>query len=453
MFPPMKALSFKAFFPASLAALCLTGPPAQPAGAQEASLPAALPPADAPPAAVRLTLEEVKQRVLANSKLLQLAARNVKSKEYATNAVRANYFPQVIGSSVYFHFNDDLGDVVTTGGRTVQGPRGRPLGTLPVATFDIPLIQQDSSFSTITAVQPITDLLKVRAGVAIARADERIAQAQLEKGTRELLSGVEQLYWGLLAAQRIRAGAVVGVQGAELLAKTGNLEARTALVQGKQGLLEVENQIKDLEEQLTILLELPTCTKVELVEPPPPLAPVKCADEAVGLALETSPEVREAQDTVAKAHAAVAAAKVDYLPNVALVGGYANNNLTPVVQPNIGYVGVVGTYTFVDWGKRRNTLRERQELVAMASLKVQQTQDDVRQKALKAFREYEETAKALKLADELAAVRTEAEKAAKEPSAKFTAAKDMATAQVDAVKADLAHRVAFVKLMALIGRP
>ncbi len=384
---------------------------------------------------VRLTLDEVKERVQANNKLLQLAARNIQSKNYATRAVRANYFPQVIGSSVYFHFNDDLGNVITAGGRTVQGPRGRPLGTLPLATFDVPLLQQDSSVSMVTAVQPITDLLKVRAGVAIARADEHIAEAQLERGTRELLAGVEQLYWGLLAAQRIRGGTVIAVRGAEFLAKTGNLEARLALVQGKQGLQEVENQIKDLEEQLAVLLELPSGTTFELVEPPTPVPPVRSAEEAVGLALANSPEIREAQETVNKARAGVAAAKVDFIPSIAVVGGYVNNNSTPLVQPNIGYVGLAGTYTFVDWGKRRNTLREREELAAMACLKVQQTQDDVRLKAQKAYREFEEAGKTLQLANELAPLRAEAEKAAKEPKDKFSAAKELATAQVEAVKA------------------
>jgi hypothetical protein len=70
---------------------------------------------------------------------------------------------------------------------------------------------------------------------------------------------------------------------------------------------------------------------------------------------------------------------------------------------------------------------------------------------LKAFREYGETQKALQLAGELTAVRQEAEKQAIAPTAKFTAAKDLMEAQVDAVKADLAHRMAYVKLMAHLG--
>src|SRR5262249_42678643 len=134
------------------------------------------------------------------------------------------------------------------------GPKGQPIANLPGTAINLPVFNQETAFNNLAVVQPITDLLKVRQGVEIARADEHIAQAQLEKGARELLSGVEQLYWGLLVAQRIRAGAAAAVAGAEQLAKTGNLEAVTALVEGKQGLLDVSDQIADLQEQLAILL-------------------------------------------------------------------------------------------------------------------------------------------------------------------------------------------------------
>ena len=53
----------------------------------------------------------------------------------------------------------------------------------------------------------------------------------------------------------------------------------------------------------------------------------------------------------------------------------------------------------------------------------------------------------------LVEVRKEAEKKAVDPATKFKAGKDLATAQVDFVKADLAHRIAYVKLMSLIGTP
>jgi outer membrane protein TolC len=441
----MRRKASKAFQSAILAALCFAGLFASRSAAQQA-------PANAPPGTVRLTLDEIKQRVLADNKLLQLAAMNVQSKGYATRAAQALYFPQIIGNVVYFHFNDDLGTVLTTQGRHVVGPRGRPLGVLPSFAINLPVLDQNTTFSTINAVQPLTDLLKVRQGVKIAQADAQIAEAQKDKGTRELLSGVEQLFWGLLAAQRIRTGLVAAGGTIAEAAKTGNLEAREALIEGQQSLQEVSNQIADLQEQLAILLDLPTCTQFDLVEPALPAAPVKCADEAVGLALANSPEVREAESTIDKARAAVRAAKLEYVPSIALFGGYLNQTAADYIQPNIGYIGVMGSYTFFDGGKRRNVIRERDQLVGMATLKMQQTQDTVRQNTLKAFRDYEQSRQALTLAGQLVEVRNLAVKNAADLAAKLKTGKDALTAQVDYVKADLAHRIAYVKLMSLLGK-
>src|SRR5262249_22171427 len=140
--------------------------------------------------------EEAKERALKNSKLLGIGALNVEAKGYAVKAVQADYFPKVTGSALYLHFQDDLGTVLTGGGRSVSGPRGTPLLTFPVTSVNVPVLNQDSSWVIVGAVQPITDLLKVRQGVKIARADEQIALAELDKGARALASGVEQLYWG-----------------------------------------------------------------------------------------------------------------------------------------------------------------------------------------------------------------------------------------------------------------
>src|SRR5262249_33113036 len=76
------------------------------AAAPPAPPPPAPPPA-APPAAVRITLEEATQRALANNKLLIIGSLNAESKEYAIRAARSDYFPKVVGSVFYLHFQDD----------------------------------------------------------------------------------------------------------------------------------------------------------------------------------------------------------------------------------------------------------------------------------------------------------------------------------------------------------
>jgi outer membrane protein TolC len=409
------------------------------------------------PATLRLTLEEAKERALSSNKLLGLAGMNVQAKGFAVRAMQANYFPVVTGMAVYLHFNDDLGTVLSTHGKTISTPLGTPLLTFPAATFQAAVLQQDSSMFNINVAQPITDLLKVRQGVKIARADQEIARAELEKGVRAVASGVEQLYWGLLAARKLQAGAKQAVAGAEMLAKTKNLDARMALVQARQGVQQIDNQVADLQAQLDALLDLPSCTVLELVEPPLPLVPYHCADEVIELALGSSPEIQEAQQTILKAEAGVSAGKLEYVPSIAVLGGYANQQMASYVQPNIGYVGVLGTYTFINGGKRRAVIRERNTLLAMATLKLGQVQDEIRQKAEKAFREIGEAQEALRLAQELLVLRREAVKKATTPEALLNprdlikAAQDLITAEVDGVKADLGYRVAYVKLTALVG--
>src|SRR5262249_46577542 len=131
--------------------------------------PPATAPQPAPTAAgvQRLTLEEARDRARANSKVIALASTNLRGKDYAIRAARADYFPKLIGSSIYLHFNHPLGSVLTT--------QGRPRLGIPAQQVAVNVINSDTSFSTVSVAQPLTALLKVRQGVKIAQADEQIA--------------------------------------------------------------------------------------------------------------------------------------------------------------------------------------------------------------------------------------------------------------------------------------
>jgi outer membrane protein len=352
---------------------------------------------------------------------------------------------------MYFHFDEDLGTVLTIPSRSINGPLGRPLLTFNGATSVVPLLSQDSTMTQIGLVQPLTDIFKIRQGVKIAQADEQIALAKRQEGIRAVASGVEQLYWGLLAARKLQAGAAEGVRQAEAMAQTKTLEARLALAEGKQGLQQINKQVEDVQEQLNGLLDLPLCTVLDLVEPPMPVLRFRCADEVVELALASSPEIAEAHQTVLKGQAAVKAGELDYMPSIGFTAGYINQTAISAIQPNIGYVGAAGTWTLFNGGKRHEVVLERKTLVAMANLKLADTEDQIREKAVKAYREVIESEEALKSAQEMVLLRREAEKAAPNPQALMAAAKNRMTAEVDAVKADLAYRIACVQVKSLVG--
>jgi hypothetical protein len=71
---------------------------------------------------------------------------------------------------------------------------------------------------------------------------------------------------------------------------------------------------------------------------------------------------------------------------------------------------------------------------------------------VKAFREIGETQAALQMALEMVALRREAEKKAANVADATTAANVHMTAEVEAVKADLAYHIAFVQVMSLTGK-
>jgi outer membrane protein TolC len=402
------------------------------------------PPGAAAPAR-RLTLEEARQLALQNNKALALARLNVSEKGYAADAARKDYFPKLIALDTYFRFNDDLGSVVTV-------PRG-PLGILrPTATtVNANVLNQDTNLATVMVAQPLTKLIAVNAAVQVARADQGAAQAQLDKGTRDLLSGVTQAYYGLLGAQRIQGALELQVSLLEQLLRAKPApELRVGLVETKQGLAQVRGQVQELTQQLNDLLDLPPSTVLELVDPVPGGLAVRSAEEAGELAVSSSPEIREAQQDIAKAEAAMKIARMAYLPDVSVVGGYANQTFASYIQPNIGYVGLSGSYTFFEWGKKRDIRHQREMDIALARQKVQVTTDKVRLDAQKAYVAYDQAREALRLAGEMVQARMDAEKAATGPAAAAQAKAETTKAELEQMKAEIAYRVAHAQLAALI---
>lgn len=420
---------------------------AAPASPQDARLPGPNPPpSPAVPGAYRLTLGDAKGRALALNRDLLLGRLNLREKSTAVEAARTDYFPKVLGSVYYFHFNQNLGSVLTV----KTGQRG----LLPVTTrpLSVNVIRQDSTLGSFTVAQPITKLILVNAGVKLAQADADVARAQLDKGTRDLLSGIAQAFYGLQGARQIEAALAMQV---EYLRKAARAEPkpenRVTLIEAQQGLLQVRSRGEDLNEQLAHLLCFPAGTTLLPDDPLPPAAPVGSPDDAARMALACNPQVVEARATLAKARAGLQAANAEFLPDLLVFGSYFNQTAVPAIQDNIGAIGVSGSYTFVDWGKRRKVKSQRETQIAQAQVNVQATIDKVVLEARQAFLAYDEARQALALASEMAVARRDSEAGLKDPAALAAASAATAKAGLDQLQAELAYRVASAKLAGVIG--
>ncbi|WP_422924695.1 TolC family protein [Singulisphaera sp. PoT] len=415
------------------------------ARAQDALIPGASVPV--PPQGVyHLTLEDAKQRALTMNKELGLADLGVREKAEATAAAKTDYLPKLLGNVTYLHFNTDLG--------TVNTVRTGRLGILPPGTRTVAVnaLNQDSSFAAITLAQPITKLIAVNAAVKIAKADEEIAKAQYAKGTRDLLSGVAQAFYGLHGAQKIEGALRLQVGYAEQLSRVKpSPEVRIAAIEAKQALNQVHGQAADIAEVLNSLVGLPAGTILVLVEPMPPAPPVHSADEAASLAIACNPQIQEAMATSQKADAALQVAKSEFLPDVNIFGSYFNQTAAPVIQDNFGAFGVTASYTFVDWGKRRHVKHQRLFQVSQAQQNIQVTIDKVALEARKAYAAFEQATEALGLANEMVGARRDSEKTIKAPAALQDAKVATSKAELEQLHAEADYRVAHAKLLEVIG--
>jgi outer membrane protein TolC len=293
----------------------------------------------------------------------------------------------------------------------------------------------------------------VSALVELARADEGIASAELDKGTRDLHSGVTQAYHGLLAARRIDAALALQFQAVEPLVKAKpTAELRLGLLELRKARSETKKQIPELTALLNQLLGFPPGTGLDLVEPELPPVTVTSADETAELALTNNPQVREAQQNIAKACAGLKAARMEYLPDVNVVAAYVGQNSAEYIQRDFGFVGATASYTFVDWGKRNRVRCQRETQIAMARRNVDVMIETVQLEARKTFLAYQQTEEELQIASETVAARKDAEGDAKSVPEVMAAKAATAKAGLEQMQAELYYHLAHAKLLAIIGQ-
>ena len=407
-----------------------------------------------------LTLDEARELALANNKKLELGRLNVNEKQFAARAATKDYFPKLLASATFLHFNDPLGTVVATSGRQLGGAAIGPGGVIQIPSINVPgrtvtanVVNQNALFGTVLVAQPITKLIGVSALADLAQADAQIATEQLDQGTRDLLSGVNQAYYGLLTAEQVEQ--VLSLQFAALepmLKGKVPSEMRLAVLELRRGRAEARKQKNEVADILNQLIGYPVGVRLQLVEPTliPPV--VKSADEAAQYALANSPQVREARHNILKADAGLRAAKMEFLPDVNVIGGYVGQTSADYIQPNFAMVGVTGSYTLWDWGKRRNVRDQRQMQLVLAHRNVAAVMEAVEIDARKAFQAYEQAQEDLAIAEETVAARQDAEGESQDSKDVMAAKGATAKSQLDLMQAKLNYRLAHAKLCAIVGQ-
>jgi outer membrane protein TolC len=392
----------------------------------------------------RITLLQAQQQAAAASNpMAHLAQLQVEAARQHRLGAESDYFPKLSSTLTNFHFNKFMGQEIT-----VQRPLAG--GTI---TAGLPLAGKDQTLIALTAAQPITPLLKLHEVVNIARADERVAMAKAGMPV-ETASNVEKSYYGLLVAQRqlevarANAGAL---RNKQLLASSAAMlpDHQEDDSESARALVIAGSKVRELTASLNLLLGYPIEQELELATPVTQVEEISLK-EAADKAMAANPEVVEAEQTVAKARAASKLSKLDYVPDVAVLGGYAYNaNAIPLLPRDFSFIGVMGSYNLFDFGKREHTIKERTAGVSMAETALELTKAKVAAAVKTSYFEMDRSRQLSALARRLSdAIPVERISYAKEDS---ELALSRAKVEIEMLQADLEYRQALAQLKTLMG--
>ena len=267
------------------------------------------------------------------------------------------------------HFNKRPGAVIG-----LVGPLGNQ------HEVDVNIFKKDETVVNLSAVQPVTPLMAIYQLAKIARADENIARAKAGMPVAETASRVEKNYFDLLVAERELKSAEAEsrkIQGKWLTASSSGVasistEQEKDMIAAEKAVVVPASKVKELTASLNDMLGLPEGTTLELVAPEPFVENLSLT-EVTDQAMAANAEVIEAEQTAVKAHAANKISKLEYGPSVAIVGGYANQSAISsfLFARAQGYIGVIGTFTIFDFGKREHGVKESKANAEAADLGVE----------------------------------------------------------------------------------
>jgi multidrug efflux pump subunit AcrB/outer membrane protein TolC len=393
----------------------------------------------------RITLDEAVALATKQNSMVKMARLKTKEMKAKVTEARANYFPVLSNDSSAAHLQDlehlqipmgALGDYPAT-------------GPIPGANTSLPLGRHNFVLSTTTAVQPITQVFKIHAGVAVAHADEGLARDNARQAENEVALKMKELYFNLLSAERRKQAVELKIgAGEEQLAEARHgveagavlelkvLEGKAQIADARHGLGSLEDAISDMKVEFNDLAGLPLETDVELVAPE-----VKSSDVTAGdletEALQHNPEVAAARDTLAKAKAGLAAARAEYIPEIGAFAQYIHQDGMPLLTENNGGIGLRMNWTLLEFGKRSGQVNERKAQVAEAEENLRHAENRVRMDIAENVRKVRRAETGLTAARESVEARTELRRlTANQVEAKTVNASALAEAEAQLAEAE-----------------
>jgi outer membrane protein TolC len=333
-----------------------------------------------------LTLDEAVRLAKSNNRDLKVWELDVGKQREALGEAKTHLYPRFDTSVLAAELLTPLDFTINKG----QFGTFPGTGPIPGSNTNLHTPARPIAIASVTATQPLTQLIRIRLFVAEQRLKVDAAGFSFDERKQKLTADVRQSYYQVLQSQieyLSQQSMVKYLQ--ELLQLTerrfsqhaaleaDRLSVKAELAKATYQLTTIEDKLADNKENLNHLLGRSVQTEFSVEPVPATLPEQEDLSAARAIALEHRSEIKLAANRVRQAELSTKSEKTRYIPDVSIQASYfspANINFLP---QNIGSVGALLTWQPWDWGEKRHKVQEAAIAEKQAGLSADDTREQI----------------------------------------------------------------------------
>src|SRR6267142_2906647 len=337
----------------------------------------------APPYAGSLTLDQAIDLALHDNHAMKIAKLGVEKADENISAAKTYRLPSL---HAYTLFSGNLAnnklEVPNPGANLFPG-----LGPF----FTLNDRRKPTAIFATSVIEPLTQQYRIGLNIKLERVSRELAQAKLRQQQNETIDQVKKAYYSILQTRSALGSVEEALKSYRELDKvTGDyvmqqvalradlLTVQTRLAKVEYEQLELSNQLATQKEQLNSLLGRAVDTSFEVAGVPEFTSFESDLAAARKLAVERRPELQQARLGIEQATLDRRIKKSEYIPDVSAGFVYLTpRNYAPVIPKNFANVGVVVSWEFFDWGRKKHQLAEKDKAVEQAQNGLKEKEDQV----------------------------------------------------------------------------
>ena len=357
------------------------------------------------------TLDSCRALAVNYNKELRMADKKVQAAYYERKAAFTKYLPRITATGAYLYTSKEL-SLLSDGQKEKLGNLGTTVSTLvpqlgSMSTMlngvgqglvdDLHTDTRNMGAAAVLLTQPIYMGGKIIAYNHITRFAEQIARNSQDLSLQDVIVEVDEAYWRIVALQTKKELAESYLKLVEKLdndvqhiikegmaTKADGLSVKVKVNEARVSLIQVKNGLSISQMLLCQICGIPLDSQISLSDENPNTHPTTTStvNNSVQTAWTLRPELRSLELATKIANEKVKITRAEYLPNVALTGGYLASNPSVFNSferkfKGMWNVGVVVRIPLVTFGERIYKVKAERAEAEAAALRLAETREKV----------------------------------------------------------------------------